>query len=476
MKIAYICSEANPYVKTGGLADVTFSLSKELVKVGHDVAIVLPFYNQIKEKIGECEFLGSFDVHMSWRNEGANIYFKTYQGIKYYFIENRRYFERQHIYGYDDDGERFAFFCLASLKALEIIPFKPDIIHVHDWQVGMVPVICKENKLPFYANTKFVLTIHNSAFLGFLDKSSLPELYNLDESLFNGGALRLYDRVSTLKAGIIYADKITAVSPNNRNELLTSEGGNGLDGVLRLREFDFVGILNGIDYDEYNPTKDIYIQNHFNQNNFTLNKKRNKIALCEKLNLSNPEAPLFAVVTRMTWQKGAELIFKAVHEIVRNGGNVVLLGSGEFINECEMNNLHAQYPNNVAVYIGYNNELAHQIYASSDFFMMPSLFEPCGLGQMIAERYGTLPIVRRVGGLRDSVIPFDGTNSDKANGFGFDAFSTFEMNRTCIYAIQAYNDKELLNKLRANALKRDNSWKSSVRDYIFLYQSITNKK
>lgn len=474
MKIVHICSEANPFIKTGGLADVTYSLAKELANNGNEVAIVLPFYNQVKAKVLDAKKVTNIQVNLSWRVEWSDIYKKECDGTTYYLVENRHYFERDNVYGYDDDGERFAFFSLASVKLLEAINLSPDIIHIHDWQVGMVPVIIKENHIPFYKDTKFVLTIHNAAFRGFLDRDSLGDLYNLDTSIYDNGAVRLFDRVSTLKAGIMYADKIVAVSPTNRNELLTSEGGNGLDGALSLREYDFTGFLNGIDYDEFNPETDKYLTNHYSLNNFTTGKKKNKIELCHRFNLKNVNAPIFAMVSRMTWQKGTDLVFEAVHHIVSHGGNVVLLGSGEKQSEDTMNYLHSLYPDQVGVYVGYSNELAHLIYAGSDFFLMPSLFEPCGLGQMIAERYGTLPIVRRVGGLRDSVINYDGNNKETSNGFGFDKFTTYDMNGTCLYALDAFYDKELFKKLRHNAMKTDNSWKNSVKEYYGLYKSIVN--
>lgn len=475
MKIVNICSEANPFIKTGGLADVTYSLSKELAK-NNEVNIILPLYNKIKALQLAYKKVTDINVYMSWRHEFSNVYFLKKDGINYYFIENRHYFERDNIYGYDDDGERFAFFSLATLETLKAINYQPDIIHVHDWQTGMIPVLVKETYKDFFINTKTVINIHNSAFLGMLDPSALGDLFNLSMHLFYNSDVKLFDRVSTLKAGITYADKVVAVSPTNRNEMLTREGSNGLDGPLWYREHDFVGILNGIDYDEFNPETDKYIAAHFSAKNVFTQKKKNKIDLCKKMMLKNPEAPMFVVVSRMTWQKGTSLVFAAVHEMVRRGANVVLLGSGEYEAECVMNNLHALYPDQVAVYIGYNNELAHQLYAASDFFMMPSLFEPCGLGQMIAERYGSLPIVRRTGGLKDSVINFDGGNEDTSNGFGFDNFSEFDMVQTCHYALDIMQNTKVFKKLVLNAMNTDNSWAKSGKDYYELYKSILNKK
>ena len=476
MRIAMVASEANPYVKTGGLADVVYALSKEMVNTGETVSVFIPLYNQVRRKLQGASKIAEFTISMGWRREGANIYLENRDGISFFFVENRHYFERDNIYGYDDDGERFAFFSLVVVQAMQEIDIKPDIIHVHDWQPGMVPCLIKENHISFYKGTKFVISIHNPAFQGIIDKYSLGDLYNLPVYLYDSGMVRFGNVVSTLKAGIVYSDKITTVSPSHRGELLTAEGGMGLDKVLVYREYDFCGFLNGIDYDEFNPTSDEYIPAHFSSTNFITGKKKNKSALCKELGLKNEAAPLFSLVSRVTWQKGMTLVFAAVHEIVKRGGNVILLGSGEYDYEQEMNRLHSLYPDQVSVYIGYNNALAHKVYAASDFFMMPSLFEPCGLGQMIAQRYGALPIVRRVGGLRDSVINYDGKNVNISNGFGFDEFSDYEMIRTCNYALDVFYDhKEDFKKLVRNALNTDNSWSKSGEQYHGLYRDLANK-
>ena len=472
MKIAMVASEACPYVKTGGLADVVYSLSKELVTFGEEAAIFLPLYNHCKRKVTNLQRIGDFMIHLGWRMESANLYLEKKDGISFYFIENRHYFERDAVYGYDDDGERFAFFAQAVISAMQLANYKPNIIHLHDWQAGMVPCLIKENKYDFFKNTKYVLTIHNPAFQGLLDRYSLGDLYNLPDYLFENGNVEFKGMVSTLKTGIIYSEKITTVSPTHRNELLTPEGSMGLDCILRLREFDFCGFLNGIDYSEFNPETDKNIYANYNADTFIEGKKKNKVALFEEYGLSNPEAPLFALVSRVTWQKGMTLVFAAVHEIVRRGGKVFLLGSGEYDYEQEMNRLHALYPDSVSVYIGYSDPLAHKVYAASDFFLMPSLFEPCGLGQMIAQRYGSLPIVRRVGGLKDSVINFDSGNLETSNGFGFDNFSEADMISTCHYAFDNYDIKYNFNHLVRNALLTNNTWKKSGELYLGLYKEL----
>lgn len=467
------CSEANPFVKTGGLADVTYALSKQLVLLGEEVVIVLPLYNQIKAKGLNMSFEGTIMVEMSWRKESANVYSYIQDGIKYYFFENRHYFERDGIYGYFDDGERFAFYSIAFVKLLEQINFQPDIVHAHDWQPGMIFCYIRENNLEFYKNTKFVMSIHNPAFQGLLERNSLGDLYDLPSYLYDNGKVQFMNMVSTLKAGIEYANKITTVSPNHRNELLTPEGSMGLNNVLIHHEYDFCGILNGIDYEEFNPEKDPYIVKNYKSTSFLAGKKENKEALLNQFNLKNYNLPVYALVSRVTWQKGMSLVFAAARSLLERGANIILLGSGEYNLEQEMENLRREYPDHVGIYVGYNNALAHLVYAGSDFFMMPSLFEPCGLGQMIAQRYGTLPIVRRTGGLRDSVINYDSYNKESANGYGFDNFTEFDMVQTCHYAYDIYiGDNETHKTLVKNALNTDNSWEKSGKQYHQLYKSI----
>ncbi|MBP5574210.1 MAG: glycogen synthase [Bacilli bacterium] len=474
MKIVMVASETRPFCKTGGLADVVYSLSKELVVQGEEVSIILPYYDAIGRKLPRSELkkAASFYTHMSWRQQSVSVYHKVEDGINYYFIENQQYFERGHIYGDFDDGERFAFFTMAVKEFLLTIKLYPDIIHVHDWQAGMLPCIIKmdPNSQKKFNRTKYVFTIHNPAFQGLMPKFTLGDFYNFTDELFDNGSVRFKDQVSTLKAGIVYADKITTVSPTHHLELLTPEGGMGLDGVLRLREWDFSGILNGIDYLEFNPEEDKVIAKQYNASTLVSGKKANKEALCKEFNLRDNKAPMYALVTRITWQKGFDIIFNAVEEMLNRGANILMLGSGEYHYEQKWEDIRRRYPEQVGLYIGYSDPLAHKIYAAADFFIMPSLFEPCGLGQMIAQRYGTLPIVRRTGGLRDSVICFDDNNADTANGFGFDAYSDYEMRRTSHYAFEVYQDKKLLHKLMKNAMLTDNSWQKSTQEYLKLYQ------
>ena len=476
MKIVMVASESRPFCKTGGLADVVYSLSKELVIMGEEVSIILPFYDSIRARLGASSLqkVASFKTHMSWRKQSVDVYHNVTEGINYYFIENQQYFERGHLYGDFDDGERFAFFTNAVKEFMLVKRLYPNIIHVHDWQAGMLPCLFKTDDecAEKFAKTKFVFTIHNPAFQGLMPKFTLGDFYNLTDELFDNGSVRFKDQVSTLKAGIVYADKITTVSPTHRSELLTYEGGMGLDQVLRYREWGFCGILNGIDYLEFNPENDKQIAAPFTVKNLVTGKKNNRAALFKELNLKNNKGPLYALVTRITWQKGFDIIFPAVEELLSRGASIVMLGSGEYQYEQHWEDIRRRYPDRVGLYIGYNDALAHKIYAACDFFIMPSLFEPCGLGQMIAQRYGALPIVRRTGGLRDSVICYDGSNEEEANGFGFDSYSVYEMKRTSHYAYDIYEKKSLLHHLMKNAMNTDNSWHKSTLEYIKLYKNI----
>ncbi len=473
MKIAMVASESVPLIKTGGLADVVYSLSKELTIAHEEVVIVLPYYQKIKNKNVPTQYITSYDVAMSWRRQRANV-FRTYvDGMSIYLIENNRYFDRDSVYGDFDDGERFAFFALAAKELFSHINFVPDVIHTHDWHTGMLACLIKESHDPFFEHTKFVFTIHNPAFQGLVPKLCLGDFYNLPDSLFDEGKVRLKDQVSTLKAGIVYSDKITAVSPTCREELMTWEGGMGIEYDLTLRKDDFKGILNGIDVGEFNPRTDTNIATTYSLKNYLKGKQTNKQALLEEMHLSiDLNQPAYGLVSRFTWQKGMDLVFEAANTLASRGAYIILLGSGEYRYEQMAEALRARYPNNVGIYIGYNDNLAHKIYAGCDFFLMPSLFEPCGIGQMVAQTYGTLPIVRRVGGLKDTIIPYNGSNIDIADGYGFDNYSKDEINYQAHTTYNNYQNKQLHNQMVKNAMKKDNSWKKSMKEYLNLYRLI----
>lgn len=478
MKILMVASESAPLAKTGGLADVVYALSKELAILGEEVSVVLPLYANIRRAPDqEIRFLANVQVPLGWRFQNAKIYKTFIDGITFYLIENEYYFGREGYYGYDDDTERFAFFSVAVRNMLQVIKLKPDVVHVHDYHGGMVPALIKiqNAKTRFFNKMKFVVTIHNPAFQGEFHPDLLGDFYDIRREYFEDGTLRYRDRVNALKAAIVFADKINTVSPTHAKELLTPEGSKGLDGILKLREGDFSGILNGIDYEEFDPEKDKFIPHNYNLKTLK-NKVKNKVDLFNELHLKgDAKTPLFAMVSRLTWQKGLDLVLAATKEVLSAGANVVIVGSGEYGYEQAFEAMRAAYPDQMAIYIGYNNGLAHRVYAASDFFFMPSLFEPCGIGQMIAQRYATLPIVRATGGLKDTIIGYNGKNEDVADGFSFDDYDEYAMKLTTNYALLQYQSPAVFEKLRENAMNKNNNWAAAGQKYLDLYHTISKK-
>jgi starch synthase len=476
MKIAMFASEANPLAKSGGLADVVYSLSVELAKKKNDVIIALPFYRSIWKKY-QPQKVGSFDVYMSWRRQEANIYSLSIKGVDYYLIDNAYYFDREQMYGYGDDGERFAFFALACRQLLSFLKFKADIVHVHDWQTAIIPCLIKEqNSLQdFYSHMKFVLTIHNPAFKGMIDRYFLNDFYGLSDSLYDNGRVRFEGMVSTLKAGIVYADKITTVSPTHREELLSPNNEHGLSGVLSLRSADFVGVVNGIDVDEWNPQKDTNIAFNYSAKNLEEGKHKNQSDLLSAFNCKWFGGPVYGLVSRLSWQKGIDLVLSSGRKALQAGSVLIILGSGEYALEQRFEALHKEFPDTCGIFIGYNNVLAHKIYAGCDFFLMPSLFEPCGISQMIAQRYGDLPIVRYTGGLCDTVKGYLGDGVKDSTGIGFNDYNVQGLDYAFGLSRQLYSSQKEYYEVARNAMKLDRSWKQSANFYEGIYREIVAK-
>ena len=476
MKIAVFASESNPFCKTGGLADVAFSLSNSFAKGGNEVIFGLPYYKNLKLGKRKPKEIGSFNVILSWRRQEARVYRLEEGGITYYLLGNDYYFGRDALYGYQDDNERFAFFALACKNLLKFLSFHADIVHVHDWQAAMLPCLIKEGEKndPFYSKMKFVLTIHNPAFKGLMDRFYLHDYFNLDDELFFSGKVRFDEMVSTLKSGIIYADKITTVSPTHRDEILWNDGGHRLDGVLKLRERDFVGILNGIDVEEWNPSTDQNIVKNYDAKSFEHAHALNRKDLLEHFHLLDQGGPVYGIVSRLSWQKGIDLIIDVFSQKCQENCNLVILGSGEYDLERKCEELRARFPEKCGIYIGYNDSLAHKIYAGIDFFLMPSLFEPCGISQMISHRYGALPIVRYTGGLRDTVEGYLGDNENTADGIGFNDYNDSGLGYGILMSNSLYSNKTSLQKCQENALKRDHSWNKSAKAYLALFESIVS--
>ncbi|WP_042277928.1 glycogen synthase GlgA [[Clostridium] dakarense] len=478
MKVLYATSECWPFAKTGGLGDVAYALPKALKKEGVDIRVILPKYsnmpNYLKEKLNEVTI---FNVKVGWRNQYCGLLEMELDGVKFYFIDNEYYFKREgeiaYLYGYDDDAERYTFFSNAVLKAISILDFYPHIIHLNDWHTGMIPLTLNEKyrNLPGYKDIKTIYTIHNLQYQGVFSNLVLGDVLDLPYKYLENGNVEYYGGVSFMKSGIVFSDKVSTVSPTYTNEIQTKFYGESLDGLLRHNSSKLIGILNGIDYDLNNPKtdKDIFV-------NFDINsidkKVENKLKLQEILGLEvNSDIPLIGIVSRLVSQKGFDLISYIMPELMRENLQIVVLGTGEHQYQSMFNYYDSHFPKKVSARITFDSALAQQIYAASDIFLMPSLFEPCGIGQMLAMRYGTLPIVRETGGLKDTVKPYN-KYTGEGNGFTFANYNAHEMLYCIQMAIGLYHDKDTWKELMFNAMKTDSSWKKSAQDYIKTYQDM----
>ncbi len=474
MRVIFIASEGNPYIKTGGLGDVVGSLPKYLKKFGTNISLILPLYKKIKEKNLDLDFIDEVEITIDDKLYNFKFYKdKLNFNFDVFFIENDHFFNRDGIYNennidYPDNHLRFGLFSLASLK-LSVKNLKPDIIHVHDWQTSFVPIY---NKIFFNNNIKTILTIHNLAYQGIFDKESIKNL-GLPYDLFSIDKLEFYGNVNFLKGGLIFSDFITTVSPTYSKEIQKEDFGFGLEGVLKERREKLIGILNGIDYDYWNPEKDKMIYKNYNIDTFEV-KKENKNFLYKELNLNfDLEKPLYSLITRITNQKGIDLVLEIFDKLMKFPINLLILGLGDKDIENKLLDLNKFYKEKFIAIIKFDEELSHKIYASSDFFLMPSRFEPCGLSQMISLRYGTIPIVRSTGGLRDTVIEYN-ENIGCGNGFIFYDYDEIELFDAIKRSIIIFNDKEKLNKIIKIGMNSDFSWDNSSKKYLELYKQILN--
>lgn len=471
--ILMLSSEVAPYAKSGGLGDVLGALPQALKKLGHDVRVVLPKYGLIDEKyVSEMKFLFYMYIPLGWRNKYCGVFSLERKGVTYYFIDNEYYFGDSVLYRWDD-LERFAFFDKACLEILTRIDFKPDVIHCNDWQTGMVPVVLKAyyDRGEFYQGIKTVFTIHNLKYQGIYSIDTVADFFSLEPSFFTDDKLEFHGCANLLKAGIVYSDVVTTVSPTYAEEIKTPLGGERLDGLLRARDNSLVGILNGIDYEEYNPKTDPYIAMNYSLRNVVEGKKQCKMALQTELGLPvDGDKPMIGLVSRLVDQKGLDIVAAAMEELMGFDIQLVILGTGEEKYENMFRHYAWCNSGKVSANITFSNELAHKIYAASDFFLMPSLFEPCGLGQIIAMAYGTIPIVRETGGLKDTVRPYN-EYTGEGNGFSFYPADAHDLLFTLRRALHFYSDKTVWTKLVKNALKEDFSWKESAKKYEQIYQN-----
>ena len=477
MRVLFAASEAHPFIKTGGLGDVMGALPKSLAKLGVDVRVVIPKYKNIKDELKQkLQFVKWFTVSVGWRNQYCGIFQYQYKGVIYYFIDNEYYFNRDGLYGYFDDGERFAFFNRAVLEFIKQIDWQPDLINCNDWQTGMVPVLLnlEYKKDEFYSKIKTVFSIHNLLFKGSFSPKVLPELFGYDYMPLVNGSVELDGSVSFLKGGLNYCDQITTVSNTYAEEIKTPQYGEGLDGFLRSKSYYLMGIVNGIDYEEFNPQDDKLIFKNFNINSID-NKVQNKLSLQRELGLpQKKDTPMIGLISRLTHQKGCDLIVNMIDRLLQRDIQLVILGTGDYWYEETFKNLQYRYPDKVSANIKFDNTLAHKIYAATDMFLMPSLFEPCGLGQLIALRYGSIPIVREPGGLKDTISPYNQYNG-VGNGFGFKNFNSNELMQIIEYALTIYNDKNAWNNIIRQAMNSDNSWEKSAMQYKWLYEGVVNR-
>lgn len=478
LKVLFVAGEAVPFAKTGGLGDVVGTLPRELKKQGVDVRVIMPKHGVIPEAFTQKMTVKAvLDVPVGWRREYAGIQELEYEGVPFYFIDNERYFNREGLYGYFDEGECYAYFCRAVLECLTHIEFQPDVIHCHDWQTGMVPVFLKAHygHDAFYSGIRTLFTIHNLRYQGVFPKDIVPDLLGLPWEYFNNGSIEFYDQASFMKGALSYANRISTVSKSYAEEIQYPYYGEKLDGFLRQRSRDLVGIINGIDYEEYDPATDKQIFANYSLDNMD-GKQENKIKLQERIGLPAINVPLIGVVSRMVGPKGFDLIERVLHELVATEDvQIVVLGTGEAKYEQMFKHAAWQYPDRVSANIYFDDALARQIYAGADLFLMPSVYEPCGIGQLIAMRYGCLPIVRETGGLKDTVGSYD-RHTRRGNGFSFANYNAHDMLYTIKRALGYYKDKPNWERIMKNAMKADYSWQKSAQQYYEVYQALGEKK
>ncbi len=474
MKILFVASEAFPFVKTGGLGDVAYALPKALKAMGHDVRVVIPKYSHIHEEYQkDLKFIKSGTVAMNWRRQYAGLFEAKYEGLSYYFIDNESFFKRDGYYGYFDDGERFAFYAKAVLDMVCQNQFVPDVLHINDWHTAPIAMLVKDKMYSQsnIKNIKTVFTIHNLKYQGIFPLNMLCDFYGIDGDYYlNSERLEFNGNINFMKMGIVYADIVTTVSKTYAEEIKYPYYGEGLEGIIATR--DVKGIVNGIDYKVYDPAKDEDIFENYSVKTAVEGKRKNKKILQGLLRLKNdPDLPLVAMVTRLVKNKGLDLVLAVAEEIIASGAQLIVLGTGDAKYEDEFKRLDGYYPEMISANIYFDLKMATRIYSSSDIFLMPSLVEPCGIGQLIAMRYGSIPVVRQTGGLMDTVDPYN-QFEDTGNGFGFMNSNAHEMLFKLKDALELYRDKPKWENMIKRAMTTDLSWNYSAKQYSKLYKSL----
>ena len=476
MNILFVTSECVPFIKTGGLADVAGSLPKELKDKNTDVRVVMPLYSNIPDKFRKKMIkVDEFDVGLNWRKQTCQIYSLINNGVTHYFLGNDYYFNREGgIYGHYDDGERFLFYSKAVLEMLPYIEYIPDVMHCNDWHTAIIPYLANAHYRPHYTEMKTVLTIHNIKYQGIYAPETLYEILNLKPEEITLD-FEYNNAVNIMKAGIYNADWVTTVSPTYAKELEYDYFGEGLEGVISVNRHKISGILNGIDYDVHNPAKDKNIAVNYTR---SFNKKlENKEKFLKELGLEYDEKrPVIGMITRLDELKGIDLVMAVGKEIMDLDVTLVLLGTGEAMYEDYFKYLESQYPGKVAAKIMFDSKTASRIYAGSDIMLMPSRVEPCGLNQIIALKYGTVPIVRNTGGLGDTILEYD-EKKNEGNGFKFDDYNAHAMLHEVEKAVDLYKENaDAWKKLVANTFKCKYDWKSSAKEYKEVYKKTMTRQ
>jgi len=484
MKILFATAEVSPIAKTGGLGDVCGSLPKALAKLGHQIVIFMPYYRQAREWFASNG--GEPDVilpttHILWANWAAEATYRRAAlpgtDIPIVLVENDFFFNRDQIYaprldGYDDGIERYTFFCRAIIRGCELLGIAPDIVHAHDWHTALLPVYFDSGLRgsPTFAGARSVYTIHNLNYQGVAGADRFAAL-GLHSRYWRPDGVEHWGDVNLMKGGIIFADQVTTVSPNYAREIQTPLLGAGLDGILRSLSFKLTGILNGIDVEEWDPATDPNIASNFDREHLN-GKALSKRALLKEMKLRHAaKTPLYGFVSRLVDQKGIDLLIAALPRMLHAGAQAIVLGSGDPHYEDALRRIGNEHAQRCRVIVGFDAALAHRIYAGCDLLLMPSLYEPCGLNQMYALRYGTLPVVRLTGGLGDTVVPFDGTNLDAANGFGFEGRRDADFYLAMWIGALNYRETKTWKQLQHNGMSADFSWDRSAEQYERVYRS-----
>ena len=476
MKVLYAASEAVPFCKTGGLADVAGSLPPALAAQGVETAVILPLYRRVKERFADqLTFLCYDYVDLAWRHAYCGLFSLKKDGVTWYFLDNEQYFGRPELYGCADDGERFGFFSRAVVKMLDHLDFWPDVIHCNDWQTALIPIYLKDDGVreERYRSVRTVLTIHNIEYQGRYDPYCLGDLFGLDRCWVDDGTLLLDGDLNLLKGAILTADAVNAVSPTYAQELKNPYFAHRMEGILTQCGYKLSGVLNGIDMKLYDPAADPRIAANYTAENIS-GKAADKAELQKALGLRpEPETPIIAMVSRLVTHKGLDLIREVMGDIMELPVQFVLLGSGDAAYEDFFRHAAERWPERMAIRLGYDEALSMAIYAGADLFLMPSRSEPCGLSQMIAMRYGTVPIVRETGGLKDTVQPYEAWR-DAGTGFTFANYSSADMLHVLREAAYLYKDyPDAFARLRRRAMERDFSWNRSAGDYLKIYAAVT---